>query len=102
MDKLDEIESLIDAIRKRPGVYFGRYSVTRLAMFLCGYDCAVSNCGNNSIGVAILQFRNWLASQYSEKSMFGWEEILLMQTNNDEKLALDLFWKKWDEFCEEK
>jgi len=100
---MDKIELLIDIIRARPMMYIGLPSVTRLSMFLAGYHFAVAKCCDNEFfALAQSEFRDWLASQYSEKSMVGWEEILLTQTNNDEELAFDLFWKKWDEFCKEK
>ena len=97
---MESIETLIKLLQARPELYIGVPSVTRLSMFLAGYHFAVSrNCNNKSFALPISKFRDWLATYYSVKSMIGWDDILLTQTNGNEALALNLFWEKWDEYC---
>lgn len=90
---------LLHKIKKRPGMYLGEASITRLKIFLMGYSIARRELG---LGLTkqekqFSQFQQWVKYHYQVNSNQGWDKIILSQVN-DEKLALNLFFDLLDKF----
>jgi hypothetical protein len=101
VDKFNQeyLYDLLKKVRKRPGMYLGRESITRLRMLLMGYSMARADLG---IGLTQQErefagFQNWIMHQYKISSTRGWDDIILSQSQ-DESSALNLFFKLFDEF----
>lgn len=91
---------LLQRIEKRPGMYLGRCSITRLKMLLVGYSLA-----RRELNLPLSQqekefdrFQEWIQKRFEIASSQGWDSIILFHSV-DEKDALEKFFKLFAEFC---
>lgn len=96
-----DLQELLQLLRVRTPMYIGEHSIIRFSAFLQGYFFAIRlQEGNYEMPRCMSKFTEWLAEKYSITSAWDWEHILFHLANHDDKAALELFWKKWDEFCD--
>ena len=73
-----EIFKLLDEIKKRPGLYLGSNSITKLHIFLGGYYFC-----KHSFGIEIssqdkiwFMFQRWIERKYSIRISQSWASII--------------------------
>ena len=102
MSEKSEFNELLDAIRARPAMYLGEASLTRLWVFLWGYEIAL---GQHQIPLYInspldIKFLRHVSRNIDKQPVGsrGYHTIILLHVGGDEARALDLFWQLLDEF----
>ena len=99
--------SLIETIRKRPGMYLGSKSITALMNFIHGYQfamCERREFDDASTDLFPLDF--WFMHEYTAllygfyESTAGWRNHILQNCGGDEEKALFRFFELFDEFKE--
>jgi hypothetical protein len=94
-------QSVLDKIRKRPGLYFGERSFTALWHFVCGYKQALAIHAipyeSDPLGLP-RDFHDWVAYRlHFKESTSGWRNMIL-STAGSEQEALDRFFTLLDEY----
>ena len=92
----ENISKLLADMKRRPGVYFGKKSLERLATFLSGYMCCVSE-RDGVTSEYLPGFQEFIAERYNIRSAHHWSEIIRFFCTTDEE-AFDEFYKLLDEF----
>lgn len=81
-------------------MYIGKSSIILFHAFIDGYTFAKQEANEEiSDWSLMVSFQKKVAKRYSITSSHGWSSILLFQAG-DEAIALDLFWKLWNEHIE--
>jgi hypothetical protein len=90
---------LLQRIKQRPGMYWGKCSITRLRAFLDGYETARAELGfpDTEQQQQLDGFQEWIQERYQITSTHGWDSIILF-FSVDEKDALDKLFKLLEEF----
>ncbi|MCV3212370.1 hypothetical protein OGM63_02295 [Plectonema radiosum NIES-515] len=90
---------LLKDIKKRPAMYLGTTSITRLDMALRGYKVA-----RTEVGLAATEeeiqfegFQKWVQEKYEIKSNQSWAKIILF-FSMDEHEALERFFELFEEY----
>ena len=92
----ENIKKLLNDMRIRPGVYFGKKSLDRLTAFLSGYMCCVHERDGGST-VYLPGFQEFVSERYNIKSAQHWSNIITFFSSTEED-AFDLFYELLDEF----
>lgn len=87
---------LLEKIKERPGIYFGKPSITRLNIFLQGYNFARAE-EENPHRIDLRDFQVFIAAIYNEKRSIGWADIIL-EDYIDEEVAFWKFYEYYEEF----
>lgn len=97
--QFDIYSQLLGSIRKRPGMYLGTSSITRLDMILRGYSLA-----RREVGIPPTEeesefedFQAWIQKRYGINSGQSWAKIILF-FSMDEHEALERFFELFEEF----
>ncbi|MEH2457011.1 hypothetical protein [Nostoc sp.] len=97
--QFDIYKEILGAIKKRPGMYLGRSSITRLDMLLRGYSLA-----RREVGVPPTEperefewFQSWIEEKYGINSGQSWSKIILFYSV-DEYEALQKFFELFEEY----
>lgn len=90
---------LLGKIQKRPAMYLGGRSLSRLEAFLGGYFVAKQEMGLSLTPEEehFSQFQDWIQTKYHIQSSQSWAKIILFYST-DEAHALDSFFQLWQEF----
>ena len=96
---MSHILPLLNEMRGRLGMYLGTTSITKLAAFLRGYDCAAEKLGARGGDPFLPDFRDWIHRRYETTSQ-SWEETILSRSK-DEADAVRRFWELLDEYLGE-
>ena len=96
------IDDMINAIRKRPGMFLGNNSITALWHFLNGYQAAQRDIGVCWKG-ELFPLRFKYMSEFTNIRLdchnnLGWCSHILTFCNDDEEKALDMFFGLYDEY----
>lgn len=90
---MNALVELISIIRKRPIMYLGEDSISRLKSFIDGW------CFRDPDNIAdfevLLGFQQWIENKYNVKTAHSWAHILLFY-GLDESRALTLFFNEFD------
>ena len=96
------IHSVINCIRKRPGMYLGSNSITALSHFLNGYTIAESDFGADfQRELFTLDFHfmhDFVKMRFNEENNIGWCNNILNYCDNNEEKGLEIFFELYDEF----
>lgn len=96
------IQSVIDRVRKRPGMYLGSKNLTALSHMLGGYKLAESDMGiYQKAELFPLDFRymqEFTKVRLKCNDNLGWWNHILNFCDGDEEMALDKFFELYDEF----
>ena len=102
-NEMSEPESLIEAIRLRPGMYFGSKSLTAFHQFLGGYQmaCGLHEMEDDRLGIRIpADFHEWVAYRTRfRESTSGWCKMIVA-TRQSEEEAFDRFFELLAEHSE--
>ncbi|MEH1809339.1 hypothetical protein [Nostoc sp.] len=97
--RFDIYNEIPSNIKKRPGMYLGRSSITRLDMLLRGYSLA-----RKEVGVPPTEperefegFQSWVEEKYGINSGQSWSKIILFYSV-DEHEALQKFFELFEEY----
>jgi len=96
---------LLGPIRERPGMYLGEPRISLLPNFILGYSMGFHMAKN--IDEAMDEyfgetgFLEWFLKKYKIKQTSFWQTPFLDEANNDEKKALEIFFKYLDEYNRE-
>ncbi|MEH2221734.1 hypothetical protein [Nostoc sp.] len=97
--RFDIYKEILGAIKKRPGMYLGTSSITRLDMLLRGYSLA-----RREVGVPPTEperefegFQSWIEEKYGINSGQSWSKIILFYSV-DEPEALQKFFELFEEY----
>src|SRR5258708_6481669 len=93
---MGHILRMLQEIRRRPGMYIGSPSITRLAAFMRGYAHAAETFGNQGADPFLAEFRDWIHKRFGSTRQ-SWEDTIL-QHSSDESDAMGNFGKLLDEF----
>lgn len=90
---------LIDGIKRRPGMYLGTNSITRLEMYLRGYNLARREVGipPDEQEREFAGFQSWIQNKYEIKSGQSWGKIILFYSI-DEPEALTKFFELFEQY----
>jgi hypothetical protein len=93
-----KLYDLLESLRKRPGIYLGKASITLLEAFLNGYETFHEQIdyGNPSFD----GFNDFIDNYYGNYSTAGWKNKILAAHYNNEEEALEWFFKILDEYRE--
>lgn len=99
----ESVFDFLSSVRRRPGLYFGETSLSRLHAYLLGYEAGVAKCGKSFAGaVQFHSFHDWVAAEFGfSSSTSGWCKMIQSKAESDEK-AFHLFFELLDRFCQEK
>lgn len=86
---------LLEKMKIRPGLYFGKPSITRLNIFIHGYNFAYVEEGKLQ-PIDLGEFQGFIEAIYSEKRSLGWADIILEDCGDEE----EAFWKFYELFDE--
>jgi hypothetical protein len=97
--QFDIYNEILSSIKKRPGMYLGTSSITRLDMLLRGYSLA-----RREVGVSPSEperefsgFQSWIQEKYGIKTGQSWSKIILFYSI-DEHEALERFFELYEEY----
>lgn len=91
----------LDHFRKRPAMFLGEKSISKLRTYMIGYQtCETYNrIKSKETKPPFWLFFPWICKYYSHSgSYYSWDGIILQNCNNDEEKALDTFFQRLDEF----
>lgn len=100
LDKMSLYEKL-DIVRRRPGMYLGANSVSKLFVFISGFRFALpyeSPKLQSEGHLPFSYFNRYVAERYNCSEVMGWANILLEVCNGSEEEGLKLFFEILDEF----
>ncbi|AFZ28097.1 hypothetical protein Cylst_6129 [Cylindrospermum stagnale PCC 7417] len=99
----EDFYDFLKSIRRRPAMYLGTSSITRLYMLLKGYDYARREAGVTLTDQEqdFLQFQEWVQARFDIHSPQSWDKIILFHSI-DEQEALKDFFELLDEFLSRK
>jgi hypothetical protein len=97
--KSEYLYEMLQEIKQRPAMYFGKCSLTCLRAFLDGYMGA-----RLDLGLPITEqekefggFQDWIQERYNITSSHGWHSIILFYSA-DERAAFDNFFRLFEKF----
>lgn len=93
---MSHMMTLLGAIRRRPGMYLGKPSISRLGAYLDGYEHAAQEFGGEEPDEILPAFRDWIHER-AGSTQYSWEETILQESTDDAD-AQERFWKLLDEF----
>ncbi|AVH65879.1 hypothetical protein CDG77_21545 [Nostoc sp. 'Peltigera membranacea cyanobiont' 213] len=97
--QFDIYDEILKGIKKRPGMYLGSSSITRLDMLLRGYSLS-----RREVGILPTEperefegFQSWIKEKYGINSGQSWAKIILFYSV-DEHEALQKFFELFEEY----
>jgi hypothetical protein len=100
--KSNSIFELIDSeyFRKRPAMYLGEKSISRLKLYMDGYQmCEYINDIKSDTEPPFWLFYEWIVRYYKHNgSYYNWDGVILLNYENDEEKSVDIFFERFDEF----
>lgn len=92
----ENIKKLLTDIKKRPGVYFGKKTLTDLSIFLSGYMCCTFERDGGTLEY-LPGFQEFIEKRYNIKIARHWSEIICFFSFTEED-AFDQFYMLLDEY----
>jgi hypothetical protein len=91
---------VLQKIKKSPGMYIGRPSVSDLFIFIVGYEFARSEMGIELTEAETKfheEFQPWLQKKLGVKSVTSWAKLIMLSCH-DEKNGFESFYRLLAEF----
>ncbi|MDR3181789.1 MAG: hypothetical protein LBT89_02535 [Planctomycetaceae bacterium] len=96
------MESFIEMTKEMPLCYICEPSITNLALFIDGFNCAASSRDIEGCYISPMgRFDKQIKQKYPTALSICWDGLLLQRADGNEADALKLFWSEWDEFLAE-
>jgi hypothetical protein len=94
------IYDLLTEIRARPAIYLGEWSLIRLRAFIDGYRFMAQEQGMEPGDQPDFDgFLDWVATRFGwRESTAGWCNIILRESGDDDRTALESFFELIDEY----
>ena len=94
------IYDLLDKIRPKPVLYLGELSITRLSMYVEGYQSALIDRGLREVtSPSFRDFHFWARARLGQdRKTIGWPGSILEACRGDEVQALNRFYAMLDEY----
>jgi hypothetical protein len=100
--KKDLVDFLLSDFRKRPGMFLGSYSLSRLPTLIAGFMVACNYYDESKTGMnRFSDFHDWFDKRHSLERSSSWTLPFLEMTNYNEKDSLDLFFRELELFSNE-
>ena len=101
-DKIRNLKDYFAQVRKRPGMYLGTISISKLHDHLQGYQMAYwFNDIDNQLDKNFFDnFTQYVYSYYGVTTNDNWKGVILEQCFGNEQTALDTFFDVFDMFIE--
>ena len=94
---MDKLYNILQKIKKRPGLYLGIKSLTRLSAFIDGFEFCMYDSGEKKSKL-FDGFDEYIRERYGIHTTPGTEDIILFFALFDEGLAFDRYFELLDEF----
>ena len=92
----EKIIKVLNEVKERPGVYIGKKSLERLAMYITGYvSCMVELTGETTN--FLIDIQEYVANHYNINSDQYWVDIIRFYTLSEDE-AYDKFYELLYEF----
>ena len=98
---MSPIVEQLQQMRPRITMYVGSNSLTKLAAFLRGFECAVAKFGSAADDPFLRGFQDWIAKRFAVSISKAWEDIISFHSSGDSE-AMEWFWELFDEYLAEK
>lgn len=99
---LQDLVQLTNQIKNKPEIYLGEVSLTKFYHFSNGFSEAYHHLDSEKKYFRVYPgFQEWVQNKYNISSTQSWCSILLFYSNN-EKEGLELFFKEFKEFNDNK
>lgn len=100
--KRDLVDFLLSEFRKRPGMYLGDYSLSKLPALIAGFMVACNFYDGTKTGMdRFSDFHEWFEKRHSLDRSSSWTLPFLEMVNRNEKKALDLFFSELEVYVTE-
>lgn len=101
--EINHIYEFLQSVRKRPQMYIGEKSMTKLWIFLDGFYSGMT-LGNRFDTKKFFsrEFREWVNQKVKIEDSYSWMSNILRKANNNEEQAYDLFFTLLEEYKLEK
>ena len=96
-------QELLQQIQKKPGLYIENASISKLYIFLTGYQFARRqlNIPISTEEYELQHFQSWLQEKFGIKTSQSWSQIILAYSA-DEQDAFERFFNLLEEFWQHK
>lgn len=97
---MSDLFEVLQKIKKSPGMYIGRPSVSDLFMFIVGYEFARSEMDielTEAENKFYEEFQPWLQKKLGVKSVTSWAKLIMLSCH-DEKIGFESFYRLLAEF----
>lgn len=98
---VQDIYSLLEKMKVRPGMYLGNSKISSMDNFLNGFNFAEMITGKRlkKEFPPFWYFHEWVMDKYKyNESTAGWKNIILTENENNEEKALQIFFDMIEEF----
>ena len=94
---------LLGPIRERPGMYLGKNEISCLANIIIGYSIGheMGKSAESSTDTTFVDFLKWYENKNSLPRASYWKQYFLNEANQNETLALELFFRHLEEYNNE-
>jgi DNA gyrase/topoisomerase IV subunit B len=93
---------LLGPIRQRPAMYLGEAKISSLPNFILGYNMGFNMARNRDVSIdeyfSENGFLEWFFKKYNIAQTSFWHTPFLEEAKQDEKKALELFFKYLEEY----
>jgi hypothetical protein len=89
--------NMFEEILKKPALYVGNCSVSKIKTFMDGYIYAKWEEGKNSETDPYKEFGEWVRNRFQIKTSHGWADIVQFMSPDD-AYAFEMTKKLWEEY----
>ena len=97
---MSDLFEVLEKIKKSPGMYIGRPSVSDLFMFINGYEFARGEMDielTEAEDKFYEEFQPWLQKKLGVRSVTSWAKLIMLSCH-DEKIGFESFYRLLAEF----
>lgn len=99
IDTSDLTHFLLNNVRRTPSIYLKNATISNLSIFLSGYQCSNPTDKYFSLEYGFLK---WYYNKKGINEVYfsTWEYPFLLEASDDEFMALQLYFKYLQEYCD--
>jgi hypothetical protein len=92
-------ELLLKVVKRYPGMYLGKNRISYLPNFILGYQfCSGISPNGLDFYFGDKGFLSWYTDKYNQSRKSTWCDYFLSETDDDESKALELYFKRLEEY----